>query len=32
MQSFTVSRAKFHRILCKKIAVVNSSLQIDIYL
>ena len=32
MQSFTVSCAKVHRILCKKIAVGNSSLKRDIYL
>jgi len=30
MQSFAVLCAKFHTILCKKIATVNSSLKIDI--
>ena len=30
MQSFSVLRDKFHKILSKKIAIVNSSLKIDI--
>jgi len=32
MQSFAVLCAKFHTILCKKIAIANSSLKNDIYL
>jgi len=32
MQSFTILCAKFHTILCKKIAVVNSTLKTGIYL
>jgi len=30
MQSFTILCAKFHKILCKKIAIVISRLKIDI--
>ena len=32
MQSFNALCAKFHTILCKKIAMVKSSLKIDILL